>query len=494
MLGYALFLVPMAIAYGWVSWMHGGKQALLDLLAFNLMFNFDFAALLPNNTNLLLLHVLLIAFIGVEILGFLVTGNLRLTWRTLLVFAAVGALLLWLSMAIFVNKLPVWGVSRTLNYIVRGYLLNALFIIVGVHLAKSDRLERFGKIFLIAGAVSGMIAIVQTVSNGALLTNDKIDNYLGIFQPLGDKAIGRRDQAESVINYLEIVKTIHFGDISFYRASAGFDGSYISFCIIALISLCLLISRDKHTSRWLFIPITLSIAGFVAAFSRTAIITFVFLSFCAFLVQFRSVVSHRVLGRWVIPLAVAGLIVLSLAAPIANVVAANFDGLLGSRAGREVGTLNGRSSLWSYVVSEAWRSPIIGSGKSITLYRAGWGVDDNPDVDISAHNSFLEFAYRGGLVPALLFTLLFCFCLVRAWRLSRSRLLSPHKHFLFFVLFITTASMGILNMTASMITVPQFAALFWILCGYLATYRSAPSSALAPRSDIHGSFTSQPVG
>src|SRR6266540_3804435 len=102
MLGYALFLIPMTIAFAWVSYMRGVKQALLDLLAFNLMFNFDFSALLPNNTNLLLQHVLLIAFVGVEILGLLVMGNRRLMWRTLLVFTAVGALLLWLSMAIFV--------------------------------------------------------------------------------------------------------------------------------------------------------------------------------------------------------------------------------------------------------------------------------------------------------------------------------------------------------------------------------------------------------
>ncbi len=494
MLGYALFLIPMTIAFAWVSFARGMKQALLDLLAFNLFFSFDFSALLPNNTNLLLLHVLLIAFVGIGILGLLTRGRFRLTRRALLVFVAVAVLLLWLSMAIFVDKMTMWGVSRTLNYIVRGYLLNALFIGVGVYLAKYDRLERFGKIFLIAGAIAGLIAIVQTVSGGALLTNDKIDNYLGIFQPLGDKAIGRRDQAEAVINYLEIVKTIRFGELSFYRASAGFDGSYISFCVVALISLCLLISRDKHTSRWLFIPMVLSIAGFVAAFNRTAIITFVFLSFCAFLVQFRSVVSRRVLVRWLIPLAIAGLIALSFAAPIANVVAANLDGLFGSRADREVSSLSGRSSLWSYVVSEVWRSPIVGSGNPITLYRAGWGLNDNPEVDVSAHNSFLEFAYRGGIVPAMLFILLISFCIVRSFRLSRSKALQTHERNIFLALSFATVGLVLLNLTASMIIVSQVAALFWILCGYLSAYWPVFDNQMVSRSDVHGNLASQPVG
>jgi F0F1-type ATP synthase membrane subunit c/vacuolar-type H+-ATPase subunit K len=494
MLGYALFLIPMMIAFVWVSIKRTVKQALLDLIAFNVLFNFDFSALLPNDTNLLLLHVLVIALVGLDFARALISGRLRTTRRVLWVLAAVILLLGWLSVATMIHRMPSWGVARTLNYVIRGYLLNGLFFYVGLQIATRARFERFGKILLVGSAIVGAIAIVQTVSGGALLTSDRADTYLGIFQPLGDKAIGRRDQAQAVINYIEIVKTIRFGGLSFYRASGTFEGAYVTLCMVALATLCLLTSKERRITPWLFLPLFLTFAGFVGAFNRTAIVTFVVLGLFVLLVRFPALLAPRVLLRWFVPLACAALLAVVFIEPLSNVVAANLDGFFGSRGSREVASLNGRSTLWAYVFSEIRQHPIFGSGQSITLYRAGWGVNDNSDIDVSTHNSFFEFAYRGGLVPGILFVVLVSFCLLRSWALSRDRRLSPHDRLLFFVLFIVTSALVLLNFTASMIIVPQVVALIWILCGYLARCQPVYSEQFALRSHRDGVYTAQPVG
>jgi len=494
MLGYALFLIPMAIAFVWLSYTQSVKQALLDLLAFNLLFNFDFAALLPNNSNVLLIHLLLLVFVGLELLNLLTAKRFSLSVRAILIFLAAFLLLSWLGGAILVNKIGAVGARSVINYILRVYGLNTLFIIVGMRLAKSGDLERFGKVFLLASALVGVISIVQASSGGVLLTSERNDKYLGLFQPLGERAVNQRDLAEAVINYLYAIQTIRFGDLSFFRASGTFNGSYVSLCLAALMSLCLLTSRKGNLVLPLFVTLFLSIAGFVAAFNRTAIVTFIFLAGLIFLVRFRALLSSRVILRWCMPILFAALIAVVFSRSLSTVVAANLDRFIGSRADREVSSLNGRSSLWAYVISEVRRSPIVGSGQAITLYRAGWGVDDNTNVDLTAHNSFLEFAYRGGIVPAVLFIILFCFCLLRSWKLFRNSMLPSRLRLIFFTLLIAIVGIGLLNMTASMMTVPQSAALFWILCGYLATYTPASNRTFSTRRRAYGSLASQPLG
>jgi O-antigen ligase len=106
----------------------------------------------------------------------------------------------------------------------------------------------------------------------------------------------------------------------------------------------------------------------------------------------------------------------------------------------------------------------------ITLARAGWGSDDNPEIDLSTHNGFLEFAYRGGIAPAILFVLLLGFCLVRAFRLSRDKRLLADQRSQSFALAAAGAGFILLNLTLPLMYTLQVAALFWICCGYLAAY------------------------
>lgn len=473
MLGYALFLVPMFVAFVWIRRKWGVKQALLDLLAFNLWFDFGFAALLPNNIQLSLVHILMLLIISMESIKIIALGRVRLRRSAIVVLVLVSIFLFWMTLASFWNKMAIWGVGRVINYVVRGHVLTTLpLVVVGILLAKERKLERFGKIFIVTSVLVGILSLVQVASRGRLLTSDFSPNYLGVFQPQGDKQLGRLAQREASLSYVSRIRTIHFAGTNFYRASGPFEGSAIMLCVVALVTLYLLTSKKNRSSYLLFIPLALAVAGMVAAFGRTIIGTFLLIAVGVIIVRLRYSLSPAMIRRWIAPVLLALLICFIFIRPIYVAVAANLDGIFGERGERQVASLNGRTVLWKdHVLPEIWQHPLFGSPKPITFLLAGWGGDNTADVDISTHNSFLEYAYRGGLIPAILYTVIYGFYIVRSFRLACSKNLSYYERTIFSVLFINGVALFVIQqMTTKVMSLPQISALFWIPCGYVAAY------------------------
>ncbi len=468
MLGYLFFAVPMTVAFIWIARGWGVRQALLDLIAFNVLFNFDFGALLPGSIGMTVLDLLLLGLLGYEFLNILVSGRAGTPVRVLVILAVAGIFVTWLVVAAFLNK--EWDLSRTTVYVVHRYIFTASFIFVGMRLAKGNRLARFGKILFTSSVLVGLISMIQTASRGAILTNDRSDSYLGIFQPLGGKAIALRDLNEATMDFTNVVRTIQFGGYSFYRAPGTYDVVVPILCVVAIIAFCLLTNRAK-SSFLLFVPLVLSLIGIVVAFNRTAVVAFATVGAAVSVVRLRSLLSRRMIARWAIPILAIAVAALLFIQPISTVVAASLDGFFGTRAERDVGSLNGRTLLWANILPDITSNLLIGTGKPITLAKAGWGTDDNPEIDVGTHNGFLEYAYRGGIVPAAIFVLLLGFCLTRSLQLSRSKAVPADQRAQFFALAAATAGFVLLSVTMVPMYVVQVGALFWVGCGYLAAYR-----------------------
>lgn len=469
MLGYLLFLIPTLITFVVIGLRSGIEQALLDLIAFHLLFAFDFAAILPGNISVYLLHLILIAFIGYQFLLLMQRPVIRVSQRALLVIGATTIIAIWIVVALLINHLGTPRFFNAVNSVVRNFLLNILLIFVGLRLAKGDRLERFAKIFLAAALVVSIICIVQTISGGVVLGNDERSvNYLGIFQPLGDKALAKKALLDASIGYIDYVRTIRFGHFRFYRAPGTYEGVTILLCCVAVGVLALLTYRKS--SAWLPLVLALLAVGFFAGFQRTTIAVFLGSVVFVLFIRFKALLSLRFI------LSIATIVTIIFTSvlfiePVNNAVAATIDGFLGERGSREVSSLNGRSSLWGYVMTQIAWHPVFGTTEPITLLRAGWGNDDNPDADIGAHNVYLEFAYRAGIVPALLLISLFSFALLRSFRLSRNKRLPLFQRSIFFAIFGSLVALTICNMSGFTMQATGVAALFWIPCGYLAVYQ-----------------------
>lgn len=491
LLRYAIFLIPMAAVFVWVAGRWGVRQALLDLIAFNLMFDFDFGAIIPGGIYFLLLHLLLIMFLAYEGITWIERGfAVKVRVRTLLVLAIAALMTVWLVVAVFVNKAEAWGLARTAWNTTRQYVFSALFIFVGIRLAVDRSLIRFGKIFLVASGLNALVAIVQTASSGRWLTNIDSPYYLGVFQPLGSRFLERRALTEAGLDFTNTIRSIRFGDIVFYRGWGAFDGANSVMVSVAILALCLLLVAGgrKRSLPLIVLFVLASLAMFVALY-RTALIAFGLVVGVVLLIRWRQLLTPRFIGRAAALLLVAGLVLLPFIRPISTIVAANLDGFFGSRA-VQIGSFNNRDKVWAFALKEIQRSPLVGSGVSLTYLNVGWGPNNNPEIDVGAHNSFIEYAYRGGVLPGLLLLALSGYTILRATRLARDQALPVEERGIFFAVAAALAGLFVTHLVGSQMAIAQVAALFWIPCGYLAAYSPAPVTVAAqqPRADTGASL------
>lgn len=465
---FAIFLVPMILAFLWLWWKYGVTQATLDLLAFNLWFDFDFAALLPGNIKLSVIYVLVLLLVFLQLLHALRRGVISVNQTTFLAVVLSFVIAVWIAIAFLVNFSNTWGIGRIAVYIVRVYWLHILLIIVGLQLAKGRQLRRFAKIFLVTGLLVSAVSVVQTASNGALLTNDRSPYYLGFLQPLGEKSIDRRDYTEQSVGFINAVQMIQFSNITFYRSSGTSFGSGEQLSASIIIALYFALTTRRLQILWFSIFIGYTV-GLLTTFGRTQIAVVFVVCFFLALSRWRRLLSPSRLIPLIAILILTIGVVAAYFEPISTLVMANIDGFTGQRGSKEVGSLNGRTSLWLYVGTQIIRNPVFGSAEPITFRRAGWA--DADDIEIGAHNSFLDLAYRAGILPAFLLILLYLMYLWRSFVLSFKRTI-PLEDRSIFGAFCLTGVMLIVtqSMTTDLIFAPQAAALFWIPCGYVMAF------------------------
>ncbi|GAB4428630.1 MAG: hypothetical protein OHK0015_11730 [Chloroflexi bacterium OHK40] len=480
MMGYALFLVPMVVAFWILARRHGIRQALLDLIGFNLFFAFDFAALLPGEINLQLIHVLLVVYLGYEVACIARHGRIRVRLRYLVVLGLALLIVGWVALAAIDNRLATWGPVRVINYVVRIYLLSVLFLFVGAALARPERLRRFLLAFCLGGMAVGAIAVVQTASAGRLLTGDTTPRYLGVFQPEPLASFQARMEYYAATDYINQVRTLNLAGVTLYRAYGSFTGAIVSLCVGALIALCLLTSPDPMP-RWMPAAFFLMAVGVGAAFVRTLLATFVLLAAFVLVLRFRVVLTSRRTLSWLLPIAGIMLIVGLFLPPVQAAIAVTYDGFFGARAGREFASLNGRVALWAIVIEQIRRNPLFGTSHSITMLDVSWGSNANPEFGLSTHNSFLEVAYHAGVLPALILIWLYAFCLYRAARLILNQHYTRGERRLFLALLVSVMALTLVNQTGDWMNAGQVAALFWIICGCLATYPRPDLSQRIPQ-------------
>ncbi len=492
LLRYGLFLVPMLVAGVWIARRHGFKQALYDLLAFNLLFSFDFADLLPGNSTMRSIHLLMLAILGYQLLRSLTLGKIRLSLQLLQITSLSMLFLVWMTGATLINKTASSGLIGTLSYIIINYALSVMFLFVGIRLAHDQAASRFVRVMLIASVIVAGIALVQTGSDGRLLTSNSSDYYLGIFQPLGDKRIARRDVAEVALNFGDAVRTIRFGNLSFYRAAGSYDGAAYMLFLASIVLIGFMLSRQIKMPKWVPVALIITTAGFVASFSRTMIATFALLACALILIRFRDVISRRVLS-WVAGVVLVLLTLVAFVPPITQVVSANLDGLFGARGERDINSLNGRTVLWSYVIGQIQAHPLTGSDAPITAARAGWGASTDEMLDVGAHNIILDYTYRGGLPAGVALCVLLVLSLWRALALWLSPALTASQRQGFLIVLLSGVGFLLVNLMSAPMKIPQLGAIFWIGCGYLAAASFQQSSAGTVALPVGYTVLSSPV-
>jgi O-antigen ligase len=473
MIGFAYFLVPMLIAYCLMARRHGHRQAIINLLGFNLLFDFDFGALMPGGFMLPAVLVLLGIFVVTELLAPRYRGTTLLGRRHLTSFVALGVFAAWMTVVVCLNKMADWGIPRSAYYGFRQFGAAIAFFVVGARLARGGSIGQFFASFTVGCAFAALVGIVQTFSQGTLLTSNTGANYLGIFQPLPGRALDRRDVVESADSFVAAVRTISFGGVSFYRGWGPYDGAVQVYANCGLILLVMLLNRTSMNTTAAAVMFGTIVIGVVASFYRVGLVTFFGLLVWIFVVKFQR--PSRLVAVFA-PIVLVLLIAIAMSPSATTAIAAQFDGLFGERARRETDSLNGRLQLWTVAAEDIGKSPLWGTGQTLTSYRAGWSQLDDPDIDISAHSTVLEYMYRAG-VPAGVAYLACVFATLRKLRLLfRHKSLDRTARAYFEGMFYGFLYIFISGLTASMQSTIQVGAFAWLIIGYVLTYRlSQPS-------------------
>ncbi|MFV9504777.1 MAG: O-antigen ligase family protein [Oscillochloridaceae bacterium umkhey_bin13] len=477
----------MLIAFGYLAYRDGYKQALYDLLAFNLLFGFHFAGFVPGGLSIRVIHVLLIVILMYQVLRIILLGKIRMSPALRIVLPVVGIYLLWVVAVSFYHRIPQFGFGSALSYAIITHLLSVAFFVVGIRLAHDQAGARFLRIIVGGSVLVAAIALIQFASTGRWLTSDGSDYYLGLLQPLGANALERREASESALRLSEAVRLIQLGNQRFYRAPGSFDGASNLLMMVGLVLATLFITSSRLVKSWMLPAFLLIVLGFMVAFNRTVIATFIGLALLVFLYQVRfglrlpvRLVRGLLIGGSL--LTIVGLVALLVYSPLQQAVQLVWDIFFGTRAARDFDSLNGRTELWGYVLNEIRLHPWLGNDQPITAVRAGWGTDPNDQVDVGAHNIFFDLAFRNGVMAAVAFAGLFGFSFWRMYRLARDPGLTTEMRKVFLALLVALLGFLAVNLMSAPLRNPSLAAFFWIWLGYLAAFqpRSVPVPVTQP--------------
>lgn len=319
-------------------------------------------------------------------------------------------------------------------------------------LTKKEHLQTFLTIMALSAALSGLIAVIQTISSGILLsgvmTNDRFLGFLTKFPPetLGtDPAVLR---AHFYIN------TIFRGHGTFYRAN-GF-GAFMSI----MIGLTWGLFRQARGRRQIFFGLLLGaqLAGLIATFSRTAwAAAIAAIAIAIFIETFFW--GKRQLTRRQIQLFFMSVFFGALVLVIAlqsNAAADRLNSLLNPG---QVAEVQWRVFIWKRALESIIAQPWFGTGIATV-------VSNEPLIgkgDFGAHNLFVGLAFERGLPALFIFLFLMGRFFTATWRSLRSeQALLPEKGLATGV-FASGVAFLLVGMGSSMLDIENLRALFWVL-------------------------------
>ncbi len=318
-------------------------------------------------------------------------------------------------------------------------------------LTKREHIQTLLIIMAISAAISGLIAVVQTVSGGNLLsgvmTNDRFLGFLWKFPP---DSLGADPAVLKAGFYLN---NIFRGHGTFYRPN-GF-GAFMSI----IIGLTWGLFRRERGRRQLIFAFLLAAqaAGIIVTFSRTAwAATLVALTVAVVIEMFfwgRRRLSRRNVQMIVVAV-LCGIVFLGIAL-LSNTISERFVTLLDPG---QVAEVQWRAYIWGKAFQDIMVHPWFGTGTfTVVSNDANVGVGD-----FGAHNLFIGIAYERGLPALCIFLFLMGMFFISTWKWIKSEDTIAEKA-LATGLFAAGVAFLVGGMGSVLFDIENIVMLFWIL-------------------------------
>jgi O-antigen ligase len=318
-------------------------------------------------------------------------------------------------------------------------------------LTKREHVQTFLVIMAISAAISGLVAVIQTLSGGNLLsgvlTNDRFLGFLWKFPP---DALGADPAMLKAGMY---INNIFRGHGTFYRPN-GF-GAFMSIIIGLTWGL---FRRERGRRRLIFaLLLAAQVAGVIVTFSRTAWAA-ILAALAAALVIEMFFWSKKRLSRQHVQLAVVavlgGIVFLGIALQ-SNAISERFNTLLNPG---QVAEVQWRIYIWKIAFQSILANPWFGTGISTVASN----VPYLGPGDFGAHNLFIGLAYERGLPALCIFLFLVGTFFISTWKWMKSEHEIPEKA-LATGLFAAGVALLVGGMGSALLDIENFMMMFWIL-------------------------------
>lgn len=326
-------------------------------------------------------------------------------------------------------------------------------------LNKRQYIQTFLTIAAVSAALSGLIALIQTISNGNLLsgvmTNDRFLGFLWMFPPdtLGEDP--------AVLQYSSFINNIFRGHGTFYRANAF--GAFMSI----IIGLTWGLFRQARGRRQVFFGVLLGaqLVGILVTLSRTAWAAVLAAIAAAVFVETFFWGTKRLSRRQVQLLIISvffGIMVLGIALQ-SNAASERLVSLLNPG---QVPEFQWRIYIWKQAFQSIAAHPWFGTG-TFTVVSNDINVGKG---DFGAHNLFIGIAFERGLPALCIFLFLLGRFFTSTWKWLRSEYLPLSEKAFLTGLFSAGIAFIVAGMGSQVFDNENIVILFWILLAIAFTF------------------------
>ena len=415
------------------------------------------AFLLPIQVGIYVEQVLGITFTPQLITGILLFIIIILNFLISRIVTPIPLFGLWfifvsLSSIAFMRNPAITNPIQGAWVIFRLAIVNALIYPAYWWFFKDPRKTRlFFTVLSASAALSGIIAVIQTITNGNLLSGVFTNHrFLGFLFPFPPEVT---QENVAVLQAHFWFDGIFRGHGMFYRAN-GF-GAFMS-VVVGITWGMFRFSRPKL--RLMFLVLLLAeIAGVIVSFSRTAWVAVLFSIFIAVCIEGffggrRKQFLRIFRMAMYIFLLLLSIVIISLQIPS---IADRFSTVSGFQ---NVGEVSWRIEIWKKALHAIIDHPILGTGNQIVTTIPVGGIDSG----FGSHNLFVGIAFETGLLSFFIF-LFFVFCLfLTSWKGYRYSNELQDK-MISFAILIGSVDLIIVGMGTSIFDIENIIVIFWFM-------------------------------
>jgi O-antigen ligase len=404
--------------------------------------------------QLLLLTGLLLAL--VMLAGGRANGRLWRTpyWPLWLLYIALSTIAILRGPVIDTPLQGAWALYRLV------WTAPLVYPLTWVYLRDPMRIRRGLGLLVSVSAVGAAIAIIQTLTQGRILSGLSTNlRYLGFLHPLSSDIVAA--YSGNPVNKLFVTGSTIFRGHGTFIEHNGF-GVFLS--VTTFLTWGIFAESRGRRRTWLFLALLLQLAGVVVTFSRSAWAAVFLGAVWLFVWRWRRLLLRRRSALNLVGFSLISILLTAVALWRTPELVTRFITIFSPS---EVPEFSWRILLWQYAGTQIAQHPLFGVGTSM-INRELAGIPGT-DLQYSSHNLFIDIAYQRGLPALFIYLFFWLVFFATAWRILRRSAVTQISRPLIFGIMTAGFAFLVSGIGTPSMAYYNLAILFWFLFGSMVS-------------------------